>query len=225
MLPDSLSLENVYKAVIILSSFHNRCSYQPLLQFNNSVQKTSRLMMQAKMHTWQEMFFYALQPYWDWIHKVDMCIPLWFVELSHLDNFWNSDLPQDFVKNSLVKVPAQFQAEMNTVNMYTIPYGLPLREDLYEQRQKELQETSMSTVLLASEFPLVGMVDRIESRKQRQSIGWTASVMCWLEMRNYKSYGLMIHIVCWSSLHQIHVKLDTNYGNKERVRMRRTNND
>lgn len=91
--------------------------------------------------------------------------------MSHLDNFWNSDLPQDFVKNSLVKVPAQFQAEMNTVNMYTIPYGLPLREDLYEQRQKELQETSMSTVLLASEFPLVGMVDRIESRKQRQSIG------------------------------------------------------
>ena len=88
-----------------------------------------------------------------------------------MDNFWNSDLPQDFVKNSLVKVPAQFQAEMNTVNMYSIPYGVPLREDLFEQRQKELRETSMSTVLLASEFPLVGIVGEIESRKQRQVIG------------------------------------------------------
>ena len=184
MLPDSLSLENVYKAVIILSFLHDRCSYRLLLQFNSSVQRTSRLMMQGMMHTWQEMSFYALQLYWDWIHKVNMCISLWFVELSHLDNFWNSDLPQDFVKNSLVKVPAQFQAEMNTVNMYSIPYGVPLREDLFEQRQKELRETSMSTVLLASEFPLVGIVGEIESRKQRQVIGWTASVMCWSEMRN-----------------------------------------
>ena len=88
-----------------------------------------------------------------------------------MENFWNSELPQDFVNNSLVKVPAQFQAEMNTVNLYNIPYGLPLREDLFGLRQKELRENGMNTVLLASDFPLVDILTGVKNRKRRQVIG------------------------------------------------------
>ena len=93
-----------------------------------------------------------------------------------MDDFWKTDLPQDYVKNSLIKVPAQFQAEMNIVNMYNLSYGLPIREDLFEERQKELHETSMKTVLLASEFPLVDVRWRVENRKRKQAIGLIASV-------------------------------------------------
>lgn len=93
-----------------------------------------------------------------------------------MDDFWKTELPQDYVKNSLIKVPAQFQAEMNIVNMYNLSYGLPIREDLFEERQKELRETSMKTVLLASEFPLVDVRWRVENRKRKQAIGLIASV-------------------------------------------------
>ena len=54
-----------------------------------------------------------------------------------------------------MKVPVQFQSEMNIINLYNLPYGLPLREDLFATRQSELQESLSRTVLVASEFPVV----------------------------------------------------------------------
>lgn len=76
------------------------------------------------------------------------------IDLKSLKAFWEKPLPQDFVTNSLIKVPVQFQSEMNVINMHNLTCGLPLREDLFERRQTDLHTTASKTVLLASEFPL-----------------------------------------------------------------------
>ena len=76
------------------------------------------------------------------------------LDLKSLKSFWEKPLPQDFVGNVLMKIPAQFQSEMNVINLHNLPYGLPLREDLFAARQAELQTCSVRTVLVASEFPI-----------------------------------------------------------------------
>lgn len=78
------------------------------------------------------------------------------VDLRDLNAFWERSLPQDYVTNPLMRSPCQFQAQMNTINMFNIAVVMPVQEELFATREAELEKTSRQLVLLASEFPLVG---------------------------------------------------------------------
>ena len=111
-----------------------------------------------------------------------------------------------------MKIPVQFQSEMNIINLYNLPYGLPLREDLFTARQTELQTTSNNTVLVASEFPLTTKTGHwVETFRgvlmegERVQIIWLDNEYCLLkfpsEMACEKAYQL------WENNKGMHVMI------------------
>ena len=63
------------------------------------------------------------------------------------------------MNNPLVRSPCQFQAQMNTINMFNIAVVMPVQAELFAAREVELEKTGNQLVLLASDFPLVGEED------------------------------------------------------------------
>ena len=60
------------------------------------------------------------------------------------------------MNNPLVRSPCQFQAQMNTINMFNIAVVMPVQAELFAAREADLEKTGNQLVLLASDFPLVG---------------------------------------------------------------------
>lgn len=77
------------------------------------------------------------------------------VELLNFDSFMNEPLPED---SSFKRSPAQFQSEVNVINMYNLSMGLPLDDQRFEERNAKLSGDAKDTVVLITDFEQVWVV-------------------------------------------------------------------
>ena len=90
--------------------------------------------------------------------STDGLTALTLAELRDFSSFMSEALPED---SSFKRSPAQFQSEVNVINMYNISMGLPLDEQRFGERSAKLEQDARETVLLVTDFE---PVRRLEGR-------------------------------------------------------------